>query len=108
VSPVFDVSAIARGGRVKPNPQGIIAGETGAAKGEVKRENSDDADPTAVSDQRVDGAGATLIGAPPARADERLETTTLRFIKSPSICAAPQYIVEELLRAEGLTWRPRR
>jgi NitT/TauT family transport system substrate-binding protein len=47
--------------------------------------------------------GATLIGAPPARADERLETTTLRFIKSPSICSAPQYITEELLRAEGFT-----
>jgi NitT/TauT family transport system substrate-binding protein len=47
--------------------------------------------------------GATLIGPPPARTDERLETTTLRFIKSPSICSAPQYVAEELLRAEGFT-----
>jgi hypothetical protein len=45
--------------------------------------------------------GAPLIAGSPARADERLETTTLRFIKSSSICAA-QYIAERLLRTEGL------
>jgi NitT/TauT family transport system substrate-binding protein len=47
--------------------------------------------------------GATLLGALPARADERLETTSLRFMKSPSICLAPQDIADELLRAEGFT-----
>src|SRR5215472_12118320 len=47
--------------------------------------------------------GATLIGAPPAPADERLETTTLRLIKSSSICVAPRYVAEELLRDEGFT-----
>jgi NitT/TauT family transport system substrate-binding protein len=45
--------------------------------------------------------GAILLGTPPARAEERLETTSLRFLKSPSICLAPQYIADELLRAEG-------
>jgi NitT/TauT family transport system substrate-binding protein len=45
--------------------------------------------------------GATLLRAPPARAEEPLETTSLRFIKSPSICVAPQDVAEELLRAEG-------
>jgi NitT/TauT family transport system substrate-binding protein len=47
--------------------------------------------------------GATLLGALPAWADERLETTSLRFMKSPSICLAPQDIADELLRAEGFT-----
>ncbi|HEY1433001.1 MAG TPA: ABC transporter substrate-binding protein, partial [Stellaceae bacterium] len=30
-----------------------------------------------------------------------LETTSVRFDKDPSACAAPQYVAEELLRAEG-------
>jgi NitT/TauT family transport system substrate-binding protein len=45
--------------------------------------------------------GATLLQAPPARAEGQLETTSLRFMKSPSICLAPQDIADELLRAEG-------
>jgi NitT/TauT family transport system substrate-binding protein len=47
--------------------------------------------------------GATLLGAPPAVAKEPLEITSLRLIKSPSICIAPQDVAEELLRAEGFT-----
>ena len=47
--------------------------------------------------------GATLLAAPPAAAEETLETTSLRLIKSSSICSAPQYVAEELLRAEGFT-----
>jgi NitT/TauT family transport system substrate-binding protein len=47
--------------------------------------------------------GAMLLGAPPVAAEEPLETTSLRLIKSSSICAAPQYVAEELLRAEGFT-----
>src|SRR5271167_3634613 len=31
------------------------------------------------------------------------ETTTVRFSKHPVICFAPQYVCEELLRAEGFT-----
>src|SRR5262245_48910581 len=47
--------------------------------------------------------GAILLRAPPVRADERLETTSLRLVKSPAICLAPQDIAEELLRAEGFS-----
>ena len=46
---------------------------------------------------------ATLLGDPPAAAEEPLETTSLRLFKSPSLCSAPQYVAEELLRAEGFT-----
>jgi NitT/TauT family transport system substrate-binding protein len=31
------------------------------------------------------------------------ETTTIRLLKSPSICIAPQYVVSDLLNAEGFT-----
>jgi len=50
-------------------------------------------------------AGAAgLLGAPPSPAAEgALETTSVRFSKTPSICIAPQYIADELLRAEGFT-----
>jgi NitT/TauT family transport system substrate-binding protein len=48
-------------------------------------------------------AGAGL-NAPPARpAEGRLETTTVRIVKEPGICIAPQYVAEGLLRAEGFT-----
>jgi NitT/TauT family transport system substrate-binding protein len=43
-----------------------------------------------------------LFGAPRALAAEGpLETTTVRFAKIPGICNAPQYVAQELLRAEG-------
>jgi NitT/TauT family transport system substrate-binding protein len=53
--------------------------------------------------------GAALAGAagilPPRRrvwaAEPALETTTVRLGKLPSICFAPQYVCEALLRAEG-------
>jgi NitT/TauT family transport system substrate-binding protein len=50
-------------------------------------------------------AGAAgFIGASPApAAEEPLETTTIRLAKVPGICIAPQYVAEELLRAEGFT-----
>ena len=50
-------------------------------------------------------AGAAgLLRAPRALAAEgSLETTTVRLPKIPSICVSPQYIAEELLRAEGFT-----
>ena len=47
---------------------------------------------------------ASLIGAPDSDAqDGRLETTTVRLSKFPNICTAPQYVADELLRAEGFT-----
>jgi NitT/TauT family transport system substrate-binding protein len=50
--------------------------------------------------------GATgLIGGPNSSAqDGRLETTTVRIVKNLfSICTAPDYVTDELLRAEGFT-----
>jgi NitT/TauT family transport system substrate-binding protein len=49
----------------------------------------------------VTGA-AGLLGSPPSpAAEEILETTSVRLSKTPSICIAPQYIADALLRAEG-------
>jgi NitT/TauT family transport system substrate-binding protein len=50
-------------------------------------------------------ASATgLVGARPAVAEEGApEITSVRIQKSPSICNAPRYVAEELLRAEGFT-----
>ena len=47
---------------------------------------------------------ASLIGAPDSDAqDARVETTTVRIAKNAGICIAPQYVADELLRAEGFT-----
>src|SRR5438105_2402276 len=49
-------------------------------------------------------AGASLL--PPAlagAAEGALETTSIRLAKTPALCTAPQFIAEELLRAEGFT-----
>src|SRR5262245_4108370 len=52
------------------------------------------------------GAAATavgVVGATPRRGAARPppETTKLRIVREPSICIAPQYAAEELLKAEG-------
>jgi NitT/TauT family transport system substrate-binding protein len=45
---------------------------------------------------------ASFVGVPRVPAAEgALETTTVRILKNPGICIAPQYVAEELLRAEG-------
>ena len=50
------------------------------------------------------GTGALLgLGSSAARAEPPPETTRLRLLKFPSLCLAPQYVAEELLRAEGFT-----
>ena len=47
---------------------------------------------------------ASMLGRRAPLADEPPpETTTVRLAKIPSICIAPQYAAEELLRAEGFT-----
>jgi NitT/TauT family transport system substrate-binding protein len=47
---------------------------------------------------------ATLAGTPTSFAQEaRPETTTVRIAKIAGICNAPQYVADELLRAEGFT-----
>jgi NitT/TauT family transport system substrate-binding protein len=50
-------------------------------------------------------AGAAgLLRTPPAQAAEGPpETTSVRFMRTPSLCHAPQFVAEELLRAEGFT-----
>ncbi len=53
----------------------------------------------------LSAAGAAgVLGARGALADEGPpEVTTIRIFRDPSICIAPAYISEELLRAEGFT-----
>jgi NitT/TauT family transport system substrate-binding protein len=50
-------------------------------------------------------AGAAgLIRTPRALAAEQpLETTSVRFMRTPSLCHAPQFVAEELLQAEGFS-----
>src|SRR6059036_3645726 len=49
------------------------------------------------------GGTAAFLGArpDPATAEVPLETTGIRLVKIPGICVAPQYVAEELLKAEG-------
>jgi NitT/TauT family transport system substrate-binding protein len=49
------------------------------------------------------GAASFVHASPIVAAEEPLETTTVRIVKSSAICIAPQYVAEELLRAEGFT-----
>ena len=48
---------------------------------------------------------AGLLGLKPESfaAEPPPETTTLRLVKIPSICQAPQYVAEEFLKSEGFT-----
>src|SRR5712671_1335412 len=49
-------------------------------------------------------SAAGLLGALPSLAAEgALETTTVRLVNDGSICIAPEYAAEELLRVEGFT-----
>jgi len=48
-------------------------------------------------------AGIPGIGSKSAYAEPPPETTRIRLTKVPSICVAPQYVAEDLLRAEGFT-----
>lgn len=56
---------------------------------------------------RTSGAvvATTLVGWPwrSALAEPPPETSRIRFAKVPSICVAPQYVAEDLLRAEGFS-----
>jgi NitT/TauT family transport system substrate-binding protein len=49
------------------------------------------------------GAASRVRGSPASAAEGSLETTTVRLAKNEGICIAPQYIADELLRAEGFT-----
>jgi NitT/TauT family transport system substrate-binding protein len=49
------------------------------------------------------GAAGFVGGPRTLAAAGALETTTVRIPKNPGVCTAPQYVAEELLRAEGFT-----
>jgi NitT/TauT family transport system substrate-binding protein len=51
----------------------------------------------------VAGAAGLLPFRQAGAAEAPPEITTIRFSKFPAICFAPQYVCEELLRAEGFT-----
>ena len=54
------------------------------------------------------GGMAGLLGlhAQPVAAEPPPETTTLRLDRRPSLCSAPKYVAEELLRGEGFAHVP--
>src|SRR5215469_1622649 len=49
------------------------------------------------------GAASVIRLRPASAAEGDLETTTVRIARVDGICIAPQYVAEELLRAEGFT-----
>ena len=51
---------------------------------------------------------AVLHARPSPAAEGPPEVTTIRFTKLPAVCLAPQYIAEDLLRAEGFQGDPLR
>jgi len=52
----------------------------------------------------VAGAGALLgLRSEPNAAEPPPETTKLRLVRAPTVCFAPQYMAEDLLRSEGFT-----
>jgi NitT/TauT family transport system substrate-binding protein len=51
----------------------------------------------------IAAVGAAGRGVQPAAAEPPPETTRLRLRRSPTVCLAPMYVAEELLRAEGFT-----
>jgi NitT/TauT family transport system substrate-binding protein len=48
-------------------------------------------------------AGLLGLHPRPATAEPPPETTRIRLVRTPSICQAPSYVAEELLRSEGFT-----
>jgi NitT/TauT family transport system substrate-binding protein len=48
-------------------------------------------------------AGLLGLHSRPSAAEPPPETTRIRLVQIPSICQAPQYVAEELLRSEGFT-----
>lgn len=51
----------------------------------------------------VGAAGLLCLHVRPSAAEPMPETSRVRFVHAPSICTAPQYLAEELLRLEGFT-----
>jgi len=52
----------------------------------------------------LSSAGAAgLIGTSQSAGQQGLETTTIRLAKNRTLCIAPQYVMEDILRLEGFT-----
>jgi NitT/TauT family transport system substrate-binding protein len=51
----------------------------------------------------VGSAGLLAYDMRPAAAEPPPETSKIRLVHAPTICLAPQYVAQELLRAEGFT-----
>src|SRR5258706_13478740 len=55
----------------------------------------------------LSAAGMSLLEAcgvnPTPAAEETLETTTIKIPFAPTLCVAPQYLAEDLLKSEGFT-----
>ena len=58
---------------------------------------------TAVASTAVASVAGLIRTSPVLAAESRLETTTVRLVRDPTIYLAPQYIAEELLHADGIT-----
>ena len=56
-----------------------------------------------LADVSIAGAAALVGVANASAAEAPLDTTTVRFSRGPGICIAPQFLAEELIRADGLT-----
>jgi NitT/TauT family transport system substrate-binding protein len=56
-----------------------------------------------ISTLALAAAAGPIDPLPAFAAEGALETTTVRLLKFPGICIAPQYVAEELLRGEGFT-----
>lgn len=64
----------------------------------------DGTDPTPIFDDAVTDRRSQPCSDAASKANEgSLETTTVRFLKNPDICIAPQLITDELLRADGFS-----
>ena len=53
----------------------------------------------------VTAAASALVARSSAAAEGTLETTRLTIARDPSICPAPMYVAEELLKTEGFVER---
>lgn len=51
----------------------------------------------------LSGCGGRGLSSAPSIGEASLETTRIRLLKTPSLCQAPEYLAEPLLRAEGFT-----
>src|SRR5246127_83103 len=69
----------------------------------AERSDGGFAEPAPFSFYHFSGRCCVFVRAPAVVAEGPPETTSVRFMRTPSLCHAPQFVAEELLRAEGFT-----